>query len=1163
MIRKITISLWLLAAMFAAGTLSAQKNATKTLLLNEGFENETFPPSGWVMLDVDGDSRNWYRGQNVTDPVIACNTGSGCAVSLSYVENEDFSVNNYLISPKIAVPATGSIKLSFWLGRDKNYTGGYIGDMCTVLVSTSDTDPASFTYLDYFNVLSYQEGYNNIELSLDSYAGQEIHIAFQHNNSWGYHLLLDDVSVEYTPADGGEDAVVIAVGTGDDHAYVPVNFYYNESASQSLYYAGEMGINGGVIDSISYITSNYGLSYTSTAPVKIWIGETDKTDFADLTWVDVSELTQVFESTITIPQAAESELIIPFTTPYTYNGGNLLIYAVKLDVNYASDKYFQTTNTPGVAKTILRNTDDTGSITPENPGTGTAAQYFPNVSFFMNTGGMGGVSGVVSNANGEALEGVKVEIEGTPLYAMTNADGEYEFAHLMPDTYTLKATMHGYTDATAEITITENGSETANIIMEGLTGVTIRGTVTMAGTDTPIEGAIITLTGYDSYEATSSTDGTYSIEDVYASESYTMTVTAEEFLTYTATVEVETVDVVHDVVLNETPRPTGQVIAEVNGDNNASIKWFNPNTPVPNRFYYNSGVRTAHTGFNGTYLNSVTDLIHRVPATSMPAPKALVNYSVYRLVKGQDETEWTLIGTTADTAYVDNTWAGLPAGIYRYAVKVNYTGNTSPATQSDDLEKDMEVQVTVTLTTNSDDPVMGAFVTLENQDTDHAYGMFANSGTVVFPKVWKGTYDLSVTLEGFETYTEAGIVIDDGISLDVELTEIIVTPFGLLVEPADNDADRLFSWNNTPDAVEVTVTAGDIWGDGTGYQFLLDNTAELFGVTIPATGSMSNNCSVPATLYDVFSHKLPENADPVCTTANIIVNTAATIWIEPGTYDFCFVNPVPEQTLYIANSSNGSYGRFDDFEFEEGKKYTFTITIVGENDFVALSVEDVVKNNTTKSFIGYTVYLDEEEKASDVTDTRYLFEGLENGTYKAGVKAVYSSGESEIVYSDEFTVTIPVSEYTVTFTVTDKDANPVEGATIVFNGETLSGYTAENVVAGEYEYTVSKAGYITTTGKVEVINQDVTVPVTLGTVGIDANSIAGIRLYPNPFTDEIMVSNSAAVKHIQITNVAGQKVKDIAVGGKTISTGELPSGVYFVTIESITGEKAVYKMVKK
>jgi hypothetical protein len=40
----------------------------------------------------------------------------------------------------------------------------------------------------------------------------------------------------------------------------------------------------------------------------------------------------------------------------------------------------------------------------------------------------------------------------------------------------------------------------------------------------------------------------------------------------------------------------------------------------------------------------------------------------------------------------------------------------------------------------------------------------------------------------------------------------------------------------------------------------------------------------------------------------------------------------------------------------------------------------VVKNNATRSFIGYTVYLDEEEKASDVTDTRYLFEGLENGT---------------------------------------------------------------------------------------------------------------------------------------------------------------------------------------
>ena len=45
----------------------------------------------------------------------------------------------------------------------------------------------------------------------------------------------------------------------------------------------------------------------------------------------------------------------------------------------------------------------------------------------------------------------------------------------------------------------------------------------------------------------------------------------------------------------------------------------------------------------------------------------------------------------------------------------------------------------------------------------------------------------------------------------------------------------------------------------------------------------------------------------------------------------------------------------------------------------------------------YDVYLNGEEKASAITDNFYTFEALADGTYTAGVKAKYESGETKVV----------------------------------------------------------------------------------------------------------------------------------------------------------------------
>ena len=138
----------------------------------------------------------------------------------------------------------------------------------------------------------------------------------------------------------------------------------------------------------------------------------------------------------------------------------------------------------------------------------------------------------------------------------------------------------------------------------------------------------------------------------------------------------------------------------------------------------------------------------------------------------------------------------------------------------------------------------------------------------------------------------------------------------------------------------VTLAAGDIWGDGSGYQLLLDADATAYGSIIPETGGLTSAGDADPEVYAAFEYKIPENADGSCTTSNIIMNGEATILIPAGIYDYCFTNPTPGDRVWIASSNGDVPGRGDDFEFKSGAAYVFTITVVGSNDGVLLDVDD-------------------------------------------------------------------------------------------------------------------------------------------------------------------------------------------------------------------------------
>ena len=144
--------------------------------------------------------------------------------------------------------------------------------------------------------------------------------------------------------------------------------------------------------------------------------------------------------------------------------------------------------------------------------------------------------------------------------------------------------------------------------------------------------------------------------------------------------------------------------------------------------------------------------------------------------------------------------------------------------------------------------------------------------------------------------------------------------------------------NNTKDPIpagfaRVSLTAGDVWGDGSGYQLLLDADATAFGVEIPATGALTESGDVPAATYAAFEYKIPTNADGSLTTTNIVMNTTITIDVPADTYDWVVTNPTAGDRMWVAGQ-----GRMDDYVMADGLEYNFTVALVGTGDVVSIAI---------------------------------------------------------------------------------------------------------------------------------------------------------------------------------------------------------------------------------
>lgn len=206
--------------------------------------------------------------------------------------------------------------------------------------------------------------------------------------------------------------------------------------------------------------------------------------------------------------------------------------------------------------------------------------------------------------------------------------------------------------------------------------------------------------------------------------------------------------------------------------------------------------------------------------------------------------------------------------------------------------------------------------------------------------------------------------------------------------------------------VKIILVAYDVWEDGTGYQFLLDADYNTYGNIIPISGPLFHGESEADDFYTSnFEYMIPYNAEPNVNTEHAIVNGKGEVIIPQGTYDWCITNPTPGENaaMWISSDFGSHPSRADNYFFEGGYQYTFTM-----NRFQEYDGTDLIIDNLTN--FEYNIYKD-DNLLTTTSNLFYKDENVENGEHEYCVEVVYGDLCNSELVCEIVDVTTNIKDY--------------------------------------------------------------------------------------------------------------------------------------------------------
>lgn len=429
-----------------------------------------------------------------------------------------------------------------------------------------------------------------------------------------------------------------------------------------------------------------------------------------------------------------------------------------------------------------------------------------------------------------------------------------------------------------------------------------------------------------------------------------------------------------------------------------------------------------------------------------PPSRALNTFKIYRLEDGDEQSPdlWTLLGEElTETNFTDDNFTDLDPGWYKYAVVAVYSGGMeSLAGFSNRIENKLTTLLTLNITTNTPtNESYGALVKLINNNGIYVYNQMVEdeNGVVVIPDVFKGTYAVSITLDGFDDFFLSNVDFSDepAYTVDYELVETLLQPFNLEIT-VHEDLSVLFAWNHTENILEdfESCTDFEIEPEGvvkwkyhdvdkkstigiTNFTYLNENAPHSFMIFNPSQTTPPIDLGLNPTIAPRSGDKYlasfgvtsGSNDDYfVSPELNFRQNFVFRFWAKSFNDDpapnkimvgYSTTGYQPEDFTWITTTAIAlPFDRWSEYDYDmtPDVKYV-TIRNVSDGGYI-LMIDDVeiFTPTSARELVTYEVYLN-GNLMGQTTEFTYDFEAAdiiagENNV--AAVKAIYSSGESEM-----------------------------------------------------------------------------------------------------------------------------------------------------------------------
>ncbi|MCF8366020.1 MAG: carboxypeptidase regulatory-like domain-containing protein [Bacteroidales bacterium] len=401
----------------------------------------------------------------------------------------------------------------------------------------------------------------------------------------------------------GTIAVTVADGTTEEYN-IPSSLGQASGISEVIYPSTMINPTDitGFITGIAYEYNNINTAPTLNVPIEIWVGETELDDLTG-GYINGSELTKVAEANIDLQMGLNQQLYIPFIAPYDYQGGNLCVLFFKPYSNdwYPGVQWLGLSQEPAADNTVSYLTSWDPPLDPMTIGSNpnlNFVSFTPKTTFYIGTVGTATLAGHVYDENTAPFEGVKIEVVGFENETYSAANGSYSFTDLLAWENLIRASQFGYYDNNQNIVLFQEKNNILNFNMELLPLVSVYGNV--VGNDNyslGLEGAEVTLTGYENYATTTDVDGNFSFENVYGAKTYTVTVTMPGYQTYTySNVAVTDVDYnLYTLYLTELNTSPFYTQAEQVNPGTVKVNWNSPLDGVSDLLTFDYVINNGYT----------------------------------------------------------------------------------------------------------------------------------------------------------------------------------------------------------------------------------------------------------------------------------------------------------------------------------------------------------------------------------------------------------------------------------------------------------------------------------------------------------------------------------------------------------------------------------------